>query len=340
MYPKAAARADRRRATEHRRRLLARLSGRVVELGAGNGLNFPHYPATVTQVVAIEPEPSLRAAAEQAAAQRASVTVTVRAGTADQLPLADGEVDAAVASLVLCSVPDQASALAELHRVLRPGGELRFYEHVIARCQPKRTILLLADRSGLWPAIAGGCHPPATPAPPSRPPASPSNAPSGSASAPARSSRACPTSSASRGGPETRSALHRQSRRASGPEPADDVGRVQAEAPQRRRGQARLVALVTEDDHNPAAARELWIPVGRGRVEPPLEHVARNGCGTPDLAVFRVAAPPNGCRPARRRQGRPRAPPLGADAAALCGQRRAAAPPWSWRPQVPAAPCR
>jgi SAM-dependent methyltransferase len=158
MYPKAAARAERRGATEHRRRLLAGLRGRVVELGAGNGLNFAHYPATVTEVVAIEPEPSLRAAADQAA-QRAGITVTVRAGTADWLPLADGEMDAAVASLVLCSVPDQTSALAELHRVLRPGGELRFYEHVIARCQPKRTILQLADRSGLWPAIAGGCHP-------------------------------------------------------------------------------------------------------------------------------------------------------------------------------------
>jgi ubiquinone/menaquinone biosynthesis C-methylase UbiE len=157
-YAKAAARADRRGATEHRRRLLAGLSGRVVELGAGNGLNFAHYPPAVTEVIAIEPEPGLRAAAEQTA-QHASVTVTVRAGTADGLPLADGEVDAAVASLVLCSVPDQASALAELQRVLRPGGELRFYEHVIARCQPTRTLLHLADRSGFWPAIAGGCHP-------------------------------------------------------------------------------------------------------------------------------------------------------------------------------------
>ena len=152
MYPKAAARADRRGAREHRRRLLAGLSGRVLELGAGNGLNFAHYPATVTEVVAIEPEPNLRAAAK-AAAQNAGVTVTVQPGTADRLPLEDGEVDAAVASLVLCSVPDQASALAALHRVLRPGGELRFYEHVIPRCQPKRAILQLADRSRLRPAI-------------------------------------------------------------------------------------------------------------------------------------------------------------------------------------------
>ena len=158
MYLKAAARADRRGATDHRQRLLQDLTGRVVEVGAGNGLNFAHYPPTVTEVVAIEPEPTLRAIAQRAAAG-APVPVTVRAGTADALPLADGEMDAAIASLVLCSVPDQARALAELHRVLRPGGELRFYEHVIARCQPKRAILQLADRSGLWPAIGGGCHP-------------------------------------------------------------------------------------------------------------------------------------------------------------------------------------
>ena len=150
MYLKAAARADRRGATEHRRRLLQDLTGRVLEMGAGNGLNFAHYPPTVTEVVAIEPEPTLRAIAQQAAAG-APVPVTVRAGTADALPLEDGEMDAAVASLVLCSVPDQARALAELHRVLRPGAELRFYEHVIARCQPMRTILRLADHSGLWP---------------------------------------------------------------------------------------------------------------------------------------------------------------------------------------------
>jgi SAM-dependent methyltransferase len=158
MYLKAGPRADRRGAADHRRRLLEGLAGRVVEIGAGNGLNFAHYPASVTEVLAIEPEPTLRAAAVDAAAD-APVHVDVRDGAADRLPLSDGEMDAAVASLVLCTVPDQARALAELHRVLRPGGELRFYEHVIPHSQPKRALFQLADHSGLWPAIGGGCHP-------------------------------------------------------------------------------------------------------------------------------------------------------------------------------------
>jgi SAM-dependent methyltransferase len=158
MYLKCGARADRRGAAEHRRRLVEGLAGRVVEIGAGSGLNFAHYPATVTEVVAIEPERTLRAAAARAAAD-APVAVRVGQGLADALALADGEMDAAVASLVLCSVPDQARALAELHRVVRPGGELRFYEHVVDDRQPMRAILQLADRSGLWPKLYGGCHP-------------------------------------------------------------------------------------------------------------------------------------------------------------------------------------
>ena len=140
------------------RRLLKGLHGTVLEIGAGHGLNFPHYPTAVSEVIAVEPEPTLRARAVEAAVS-APVPVRVLAGVAHDLPLDDQSIDAAVASLVLCSVPDQQRALAELHRVLRPGGELRFYEHVIPRCQPKRLLLQAADHSGLWPKIAGGCHP-------------------------------------------------------------------------------------------------------------------------------------------------------------------------------------
>jgi ubiquinone/menaquinone biosynthesis C-methylase UbiE len=142
----------------HRIELLDGLTGRVLELGAGSGANFPHYPPTVTEVVAVEPEAYLRAHAQTAAAT-APVPVTVLDGVADALPVEDASVDAVVTSLVLCSVPDQAAALAEIRRVLRPGGQLRFYEHVIPNCQPKRTLTLVADRSGVWPRIAGGCHP-------------------------------------------------------------------------------------------------------------------------------------------------------------------------------------
>jgi len=157
MYMRSAASAEERGATDHRRRLLDGLRGTVVEIGAGHGLNFALYPPEVTEVVAVEPEPTLRRQA-QSAADSASVPIRVLAGVADELPLEDESADAAVASLVLCTVPDQQRALAELRRVLRPGGELHFYEHVIPRCQPKRVLFQAIDRSGIWPAVAGGCH--------------------------------------------------------------------------------------------------------------------------------------------------------------------------------------
>ena len=158
MYVKAAATADRRGGEDHRRRLVDGLAGTVVEVGAGNGLNFAHYPAAVAEVVAVEPEVTLRAQAEDRAAD-APVPVRVVAGVADELPLPDAAADAVVTSLVLCSVPDQARALAEARRVLKPGGELRFYEHVIPNRHPRRALIQFIDHSGIWPAIAGGCHP-------------------------------------------------------------------------------------------------------------------------------------------------------------------------------------
>ncbi|MEA2425230.1 MAG: hypothetical protein QOH13_1640 [Thermoleophilaceae bacterium] len=155
-YAKLAAHEDARGGFENRQELLAGLTGRVVEVGAGIGSNFAHYPAGVTEVVAIEPEPYLRAKAEEAAAA-APVPVRVVEGLADALPLEDESVDAAVASLVLCSVPDQAVALAELRRVIRSGGELRFYEHVLSNRASRRRVQRFMDAT-FWPRIAGGCH--------------------------------------------------------------------------------------------------------------------------------------------------------------------------------------
>jgi ubiquinone/menaquinone biosynthesis C-methylase UbiE len=156
MYPQAAATADARGGAEHRRRLLAGLQGRVIEIGAGHGGNFAHYPASVAEVVAVEPEPDLRAKASDAASS-APVPVRVVAGTADALPVEDAGFDGAVFSLVLCTVPDQARALAEARRALRPGGELRFYEHVVDERPIPARLERLFDAT-IWPRIAGGCH--------------------------------------------------------------------------------------------------------------------------------------------------------------------------------------
>jgi ubiquinone/menaquinone biosynthesis C-methylase UbiE len=156
MYTKLADISERRGGAKHRRELLAGLRGRVIELGAGSGANFPHYPPAVDEVVAVEPEPYLREQAQRAAT-RVPVPVSVVAGDASSLPGGAGSFDSAIASLVLCTVPDQRRALAELYRVIRPGGELRFYEHVLARTAREARLQRLADAT-FWPHIAGGCH--------------------------------------------------------------------------------------------------------------------------------------------------------------------------------------
>jgi ubiquinone/menaquinone biosynthesis C-methylase UbiE len=119
-------------------------------------VSFAHYPASVREVVAVEPEPNLREHARRAAL-RAPVPVNVVDGVAEQLPLADASMDAAVLAGVLCSIPDPVRALAEVARVLRPGGELRFYEHVRARNARLATLQRLLDGS-VWPRLFGGCH--------------------------------------------------------------------------------------------------------------------------------------------------------------------------------------
>jgi ubiquinone/menaquinone biosynthesis C-methylase UbiE len=153
---RASAVEERRGGAARRRQLLAGLSGRVVEVGAGSGVSFAHYPAAVTELVAIEPEPNLRELARRAAAS-APVAVSVVDATAERLPLEDASADAAVLAGVLCSVDEPARVLDELARVVRPGGELRFYEHVAARNSRLATLQRALD-AAFWPRLFGNCH--------------------------------------------------------------------------------------------------------------------------------------------------------------------------------------
>ncbi|HWJ51249.1 MAG TPA: methyltransferase domain-containing protein [Solirubrobacteraceae bacterium] len=140
-----------------RRELVAGLSGRVVEVGAGDGRNFAHYPPEVRDVLAVEPEPYLRQIASTTA-RSARVPIAVVDGVAELLPVEDGTCDSVISSLVLCSVSDQRTVLAELHRVLVPGGELRFFEHVVAERSVGQAVQRSLDRTGIWPQLGAGCH--------------------------------------------------------------------------------------------------------------------------------------------------------------------------------------
>ena len=155
VYRRLAANMERVGSAEHRDRLVADLVGMVVEVGVGSGLNLAHYPPSVSEVIAVEPEPYLRACCVEAARQ-ASVPTKVVDGTAEHLPLDGSSADAGVVSLVSCSVPDQQAALAELRRVIRPGGELRFYEHVLSADPAWARRQHRLDK--YHTVFAGGCH--------------------------------------------------------------------------------------------------------------------------------------------------------------------------------------
>ena len=134
-----------------RRALLLQARGRVLEIGAGTGLNLPHYPATVAELTLTEPEAPMARRL-----QRKSCATVVRAG-ADDLPFADGSFDTVISTFVLCTVPDVRAAIAELRRVIASDGQLIFIEHV--RASPGSRLARWQDRlHDPWHAFACGCH--------------------------------------------------------------------------------------------------------------------------------------------------------------------------------------
>ncbi|MCL4286311.1 MAG: methyltransferase domain-containing protein [Thermoleophilia bacterium] len=146
--------ADTERAgmAERRRGLIAGARGRTVELGAGTGLNLGHYPDTVGELILTEPFPPMAKRLREKAGARA----TVVEATADDLPLADGSADTVVCTLVLCTVDDLPATLAEVARVLAPGGRLLFLEHV--RSDDPRTARWQDRLERPWRLFAHGCR--------------------------------------------------------------------------------------------------------------------------------------------------------------------------------------
>lgn len=137
-----------------RRRVAARARGRVVEIGSGTGAQLRWY-APGTDVTALEPDDVMRARLEARAAE-AAARVRVVGGRAEELPFGDGSFDAAVSAFALCTVHDPAAALAELRRVLVPGGSLLLLEHVHLEWEPGRALQSAAAPA--WAAVAGGCR--------------------------------------------------------------------------------------------------------------------------------------------------------------------------------------
>ncbi len=139
---------------EMRRELVAEAGGRVLELGAGTGANLELYPSSIAELTLVEPDPHMtkRLREKLAASDRAAVVVEA---PAERLPFDDDAFDTAVATLVLCTVPDPRTAIAELARVLKPGGTLLFLEHV--RGEPR--LARWQDRlERPWRFLADGCH--------------------------------------------------------------------------------------------------------------------------------------------------------------------------------------
>jgi ubiquinone/menaquinone biosynthesis C-methylase UbiE len=140
-----------------RAELLRDLSGAVLEVGAGTGLMLAHYPRSIARLVLCEPDAHMRGKLNKKAAAPALRNIEISDASLDSLPFKAGEFDTVVCSLVLCSVPDPRAALAEIARVLKPGGRLVFLEHVAADGRPER-LKWQRRIEPVWKHLMGNCH--------------------------------------------------------------------------------------------------------------------------------------------------------------------------------------
>jgi SAM-dependent methyltransferase len=140
-----------------RRELLAQARGRVLELGAGTGLNLEHYPEGIEGLTMVEPDPHMtKQLREKLARSGQSSEVSVVEAPGEDLPFPDDSFDTAAVTLVLCTVPDPDATLAEIKRVLKPGGQLLFLEHVRSHSPD---LAKWQDRlEGPWRFLADGCR--------------------------------------------------------------------------------------------------------------------------------------------------------------------------------------
>jgi ubiquinone/menaquinone biosynthesis C-methylase UbiE len=140
---------------EMRRELLAEARGRVLELGAGTGLNLELYPDAIGELTLTEPDPHMTKQLRKRVAEAGRRAEVVEA-PAEKLPFEDGSFDTVIVTLVLCTVPDPAAALAEVKRVLEPDGQFLFLEHVRS---PDPKLAKWQDRfEGPWRFLGDGCH--------------------------------------------------------------------------------------------------------------------------------------------------------------------------------------
>ncbi|MGH6988104.1 MAG: class I SAM-dependent methyltransferase [Caulobacteraceae bacterium] len=139
----------------YRRAAVAAAEGRVLEIGAGAGLNLALYPVAVREIFALEPDPHLRSLAELRAGNL-DRPISLLDAMAEAIPLETASVDAVVTTWTLCTLPDLAAALGEARRVLKPGGRLIFVEHGLA---PDAAVRKWQDRlTPAWKRVFGGCH--------------------------------------------------------------------------------------------------------------------------------------------------------------------------------------